>query len=137
MYTYIPYRNQDELPIFDTGLPDFNMVELFRSNRYVGDDRIGDANQLAFGLTSRLFNESTGTQYLSATLGEIRYFTLPRVLLPNEITQTLPGQTLPTLPGQTANSSSSCRDTTSRPCPARPSPPPRRRSPRPITARTS
>jgi LPS-assembly protein len=102
MYTYIPYRNQDELPIFDTGLPDFNMVELFRSNRYVGDDRIGDANQLAFGLTSRLFNESTGTQYLSATVGEIRYFTLPRVLLPNEITQTLPGQTLTTLPGQTS-----------------------------------
>jgi LPS-assembly protein len=102
MYTYIPYRNQDELPIFDTGLPDFNMVQLFRSNRYVGDDRIGDANQLAFALTSRLFNESTGTQYLSATLGEIRYFTLPRVLLPNEITQTLPGQTLPTLPGQTS-----------------------------------
>jgi len=104
MYTYIPYRNQDELPLFDTGLPDFNMVELFRSNRYVGDDRIGDANQLAFGLTSRLFNESTGAQYLSATLGEIRYFTLPRVLLPNEITQTLPGQTLPTLPGQTNQS---------------------------------
>jgi len=102
MYTYIPYRNQDELPLFDTGLPDFNMVELFRSNRYVGDDRIGDANQLAFGLTSRLFNESTGTQYLSATVGEIRYFTLPRVLLPDEITQTLPGQTLPTLPGQTS-----------------------------------
>jgi LPS-assembly protein len=104
MYTYIPYRNQDELPLFDTGLPDFNMVELFRTNRYVGDDRIGDANQIAFGLTSRLFNESTGTQYLSATLGEIRYFTLPRVLLPNEITQTLPGQTLPTLPGQTGQS---------------------------------
>jgi LPS-assembly protein len=102
MYTYIPYRNQDELPLFDTGLPDFNMVELFRSNRYVGDDRIGDANQIAFGLTSRLFNESTGTQYLSATLGEIRYFTLPRVLLPAEITQSLPGQTLPTLPGQTS-----------------------------------
>ena len=102
MYTYIPYRNQDELPLFDTGLPDFNMIELFRSNRYVGDDRIGDANQLAFGLTSRLFNESTGTQYLSATVGEIRYFTLPRVLLPDEITQTLPGQTLPTLPGQTS-----------------------------------
>ena len=101
MYTYIPYRNQDELPLFDTGLPDFNMVELFRMNRYVGDDRIGDANQIAYGLTSRLFNESTGAQYLSATLGEIRYFTLPRVLLPNQITQTLPGQTLPTLPGQT------------------------------------
>jgi LPS-assembly protein len=100
MYSYIPYRNQNELPIFDTGLPDLNLVELFRTNRYVGDDRIGDANQLAMGLTTRLFSESTGAQYLSATLGQIRYFSLPRVFLPDEITQTLPGQTLLTIPGQ-------------------------------------
>ncbi|HEY3850962.1 MAG TPA: LPS assembly protein LptD [Steroidobacteraceae bacterium] len=100
MYSYVPYRNQNELPIFDTGLPDLNLVELFRTNRYVGDDRIGDANQLAMGLTTRLFSESTGAQYLSATLGQIRYFSLPRVFLPDEITQTLPGQTLLTIPGQ-------------------------------------
>jgi LPS-assembly protein len=100
MYTYIPYRNQNELPLFDTGLPDLNLVELFRNNRYVGDDRIGDANQLAYGVTTRLFSQATGAQYLSATIGEIHYFTPPRVLLPDEITQTLPGQTLTTLPGQ-------------------------------------
>lgn len=100
MYTYIPYRNQNELPVFDSGLPDLNLVELFRTNRYVGDDRIGDANQVAAGLTTRLFGEATGTQYLSATIGQIRYFSLPRVLLPDEITQTLPGETLATLPGQ-------------------------------------
>jgi len=100
MYSYVPYRNQNELPIFDTGLPDLNLVELFRTNRYVGDDRIGDANQLAMGLTTRLFSEATGAQYLTATLGQIRYFSLPRVFLPDEITQTLPGQTLLTIPGQ-------------------------------------
>jgi len=100
VYSYVPYRNQNELPIFDTGEPDFNLVELFRTNRYVGDDRIGDANQLALGLTTRLFNQATGTQYLSATVGQIRYFTIPRVFLPDQITQTLPGQTLTTLPGQ-------------------------------------
>ncbi len=100
MYSYVPYRNQNELPIFDTGLPDMNLVELFRTNRYVGDDRIGDTNQLAMGVTTRLFSESTGAQYLTATLGQIRYFSLPRVFLPDEITQTLPGQTLVTIPGQ-------------------------------------
>ena len=47
-----------------------------------------------------MFSQSTGAQYLSATIGQIRYFTLPRVLLPEEITQTLPGQTLTSLPGQ-------------------------------------
>ncbi len=97
VYSYVPYRNQNELPIFDTGEPDFNMVQLWRTNRFVGDDRIGDANQLALGMTTRLFNQNTGAQYLSATIGQIRYFTLPRVFLPDETTQTLPGQTSPHL----------------------------------------
>jgi LPS-assembly protein len=102
VYSYVPYRNQNELPIFDTGEPDFNMVQLWRTNRFVGDDRIGDANQLALGMTTRLFNQNTGTQYMSATIGQIRYFNLPRVFLPDETTQTLPGQTLLTLPGQSS-----------------------------------
>ncbi len=100
VYSWVPYRNQNELPVFDTGQPDMNLVELFRTNRYVGGDRIGDANQVAFGLTTRLFNESSGAQYLSATIGQIRSFSVPRVYLPDESTQTLPGQTLTTLPGQ-------------------------------------
>jgi LPS-assembly protein len=82
VYSYVPYRNQDELPIFDTGIPDLNLTELFRTNRYVGYDRIGDANQLALAVTTRLFDTVSGTQYLSATIGQIRYFTIPRVGLP-------------------------------------------------------
>ena len=53
-YTWIPFRDQDDLPIFDTALPDLNLVQLFRTNRYVGADRLGDANELAAGLTTRL-----------------------------------------------------------------------------------
>jgi LPS-assembly protein len=91
MYSYVPYRNQDELPIFDSGLPDLNLTELFRTNRYVGGDRIGDANQLALGLTTRLFDQNSGAQYLSATLGQIRYLTIPRVGLPEWYLQSLTG----------------------------------------------
>jgi LPS-assembly protein len=89
VYSYVPYRNQDELPIFDSGLPDLNLTELFRTNRYVGGDRIGDANQLALGVTSRLFDQNTGAQYLSATIGQIRYITIPRVGLPEWYLQSL------------------------------------------------
>jgi LPS-assembly protein len=85
MYLYVPYRNQDNLPLFDTGLPDLDPVELFRNNRYVGADRIGDANQLSFGLTSRLLDAHNGKQFLTATVGEIYYFTNPRVLLPSTL----------------------------------------------------
>ena len=44
------------LPVFDTGIPDLNLVQLFRTNRYVGADRVGDANQLSVGVTTRLLS---------------------------------------------------------------------------------
>ncbi len=84
LYLYTPYRNQDSLPLFDTGIPDLNLVELYRTNRYVGADRVNDANQLAFGLTSRLFNSTSGAQYLALSLGQAYYFEKPRVVLPGE-----------------------------------------------------
>jgi len=70
--------------VFDTGLPDLDLVQLFRPNRYVGADRVGDANQLAVGLTTRLIEGSSGRQYLAATLGQAFYFEPPRVALPGE-----------------------------------------------------
>jgi len=85
-YVYTPYRNQDQLPIFDTALPDLNLVELFRTNRFVGADRIGDANQVTAALTSRLLNTGSGQQLLSATLGQTYYFQPPRVQIPLEPT---------------------------------------------------
>jgi LPS-assembly protein len=85
LYLHVPYRNQDMLPIFDTGLPDLSLVQLFSTNRYVGADRVSDANQVSVGVTSRLLDAKSGTQYLTATLGEILYFKSPRVTLPGEI----------------------------------------------------
>jgi len=84
LYLYTPFREQSTLPMFDTGLPDLNLVQLFRANRYVGADRVNDANQVAFGLTSRLFNADTGAQYLAASFGQSYYFEKPRVVLPDE-----------------------------------------------------
>jgi LPS-assembly protein len=85
MYLYVPYRNQNQLPLFDTALPDLDPVELYRNNRYVGADRVGDANQVSMGVTSRLLDARDGRQFLSATVGQIYYFSNPRVLLPNEV----------------------------------------------------
>ncbi len=98
VYSYVPYRDQRKLPIFDTALPDLNLTELFRTNRYVGGDRIGDANQLAAGLTTRLFDHVSGTQYLSATIGQIRYFSIPRVTVPQDTLQLESGQPVAGLP---------------------------------------
>ena len=84
LYLYTPFREQSDLPLFDTGLPDLNLVQLFRANRYVGADRVNDANQVAFGLTSRLFDGNNGAQYLAASFGQVYYFEKPRVVLPDE-----------------------------------------------------
>ncbi|HEV2701322.1 MAG TPA: LPS assembly protein LptD [Steroidobacteraceae bacterium] len=85
-YVYTPYRNQDQLPLFDTALPDLNLVELFRTNRFVGSDRTGDANQVTTALTTRLLDTASGQQFLSATLGQTYYFQPPRVQIPLEPT---------------------------------------------------
>ncbi len=91
VYSYVPYRNQDSLPVFDTALPDLNLTELVRTNRFVGADRVGDGNQLNVGVTTRLFDQDSGQQVLAATLGKLHYFTTPRVTLPGESPQA--GQT--------------------------------------------
>jgi LPS-assembly protein len=85
-YLYVPFREQDDLPVFDTAVPDLSLVQLFRANRYVGADRLSDANQLSAGLTTRLLDAAGGRQYLSATLGQAFYFEDPDVRLPDEPT---------------------------------------------------
>ncbi len=84
LYLYTPYRNQDDLPLLDTALPDLNIVQLFSTNRFVGADRVGDANQASVGLTTRLFDSKTQGQFLSATIGQTFYFETPRVALPGQ-----------------------------------------------------
>jgi LPS-assembly protein len=84
-YLNAPYRNQDDLPVFDTGALTFSWGQLFRDNRYSGADRQADANQLTLALTTRLLRESDGKERLSASLGQIKYFDDSRVVLPREL----------------------------------------------------
>jgi LPS-assembly protein len=73
-YLNTPYKKQDDIPIFDTGLYGINFDNLFRENRFVGADRVGDANQLTTALTSRFLSQDSGEEWLSASLGQIHYF---------------------------------------------------------------
>jgi LPS-assembly protein len=84
LYAWIPRRDQADLPLFDTGRPDFNYVQLFRPNRYLGADRIGDTNQLSLGVTTRLIEAASGREFLTASLGKAWYFADPVVTLPEE-----------------------------------------------------
>jgi LPS-assembly protein len=80
-YLYIPYKNQDDLPNFDTGVPDTNFSNLFRDNRFTGGDRIGDSNQITTAVTTRFIDEN-GAERARLSVGRIFYFQERRVNLP-------------------------------------------------------
>ena len=80
-YVYIPYRDQRAAPVFDTAIDDFNFSQLFAENRYIGNDRIGDANQLTLALTSRFLDRQTGAERLRVAVGQRFYFADQRVSL--------------------------------------------------------
>lgn len=83
-YLHVPYRDQSNLPLFDTQSVPFSFGQLFRTNRFVGADRQMDANNLTVAVTSRLIDDKTGNERLSASLGQIRYFGEQRVQLPGQ-----------------------------------------------------
>ena len=80
-YLYTPYLDQDSYPNFDTQLLPFSTNDLYALNAYTGFDRLQNANQVSLGLTSRLLNENTANNILTAQLGLIDYFDTPRVCL--------------------------------------------------------
>jgi LPS-assembly protein len=77
-YVRTPFRDQSQFPVFDSGLADFNFAQIFTENRFVGHDRISDANQLTAAVTSRLIEEN-GLERLRAAIGQRYYFADPRV----------------------------------------------------------
>lgn len=102
-YLYLPAKNQDALPNFDTGIPELSFSNLFRDNRFSGGDRIGDANQLTAAVTTRFLDDMDGSERARASLGRIYYFTDREVNLPagtdNAGGSDIVGEAAATLPG--------------------------------------
>jgi len=86
-YLRVPYRDQSQIPVFDSVQPEFGYLQLFSDNRFYGADRQGDANQLSYALTTRFLDSLTGAQVFQADVGQTRYFADRRVQL-NVITPT-------------------------------------------------
>ncbi|PJE78716.1 LPS-assembly protein LptD [invertebrate metagenome] len=73
-YLYVPYvKGQEMNPIFDTAELDFSYESLWRDNRFTGYDRLGDANQLSLGFSSRLLGDN-GVEKLRFGIGQTVYF---------------------------------------------------------------
>ncbi|MFA5664210.1 LPS-assembly protein LptD [Castellaniella sp.] len=88
-YLYVPYRNQDDLPVYDTSVATFNFMQAFDENIYSGGwDRISNANQLTAGLTTRWMDADTGVERLSLSAAQRFYFADQEVVLPGQTPRT-------------------------------------------------
>ena len=80
-YLYVPEKDQSDIPVFDTSETSFNYASLFRDNRFVGSDRIGDENKLSLGITNRWI-EDNGFERQRFSIGQAMYFKDRKVQLP-------------------------------------------------------
>jgi LPS-assembly protein len=87
-YLFVPDRDQNAIPLFDTGLSDFNFAQIFSENIFSGGDRIGDANQVTAAITSRLVDVDTGAEILRGAIGQRYYFRDQTVGLPGVVLRT-------------------------------------------------
>jgi LPS-assembly protein len=87
-YAYIPFRNQSNLPNFDSADATFTFAQLFTENAFTGNDRINEANQLTTAVVSRMIDNQDGAERLRVALGQRFYFGPERVTLPGELPRT-------------------------------------------------
>ena len=99
-YAYIPFKNQNNLPNFDSAQVDLNYAQLFSENIYSGYDRIAEANNVTLALGTRILDSETGGERLRAAIGQRYYFGQQRVTLPGETPRT--GDSTDLLAGVTA-----------------------------------
>lgn len=81
---YVPFRDQTDLPLFDSAVNDFQFAWLDHDNRYTGIDRWGDAKRIAVSLSSRWLNSEDGREVFRIRAGQLFYLSDPRLQLANE-----------------------------------------------------
>jgi LPS-assembly protein len=81
-YVYTPYRDQSELPVFDTQQSRFNINEPIKSDFFDGPDRVEDANRLTALLSTRYISQNSGAELFMAGIGQVYYFDERQVTLP-------------------------------------------------------
>ncbi|MFL0810534.1 MAG: LPS-assembly protein LptD [Agarilytica sp.] len=59
---------------FDTSERTFSYGQLYRDSRFIGGDRLDDANQVTLGLTSRWYDNRSDKELFEASVGQIFHF---------------------------------------------------------------
>jgi LPS-assembly protein len=80
-FLYVPFKDQSQVPVFDSALSGFSFAQIFSNNTFTGQDRIADAKHITPAITSRWLDSSSGAELFKATLGKRYYFDPQRVQL--------------------------------------------------------
>ena len=89
-YVYTPYRDQDDLPVFDTQELRFNINEPVKADFFDGADRVEDANRLTALLSTRYIKQNSGAELFMAGIGQVYYFDESLVTLPGGVPRIQP-----------------------------------------------
>lgn len=81
-YVYSPYKDQSEVPNFNTRLASLNFPQLYEDSWFLGYDRLPDNNHLTPSLNYRYIDRS-GLTRLDASIGKQFYLSDIRVHLDN------------------------------------------------------
>lgn len=87
-YVYVPYKDQNAFPVFDTSTYAFNVNQSFADYRFNSIDRIGDDNRLTAALATRFIDQKNGQESFMARIGQIYYFSDRKVQLPSVAVET-------------------------------------------------
>ncbi|RQM67052.1 LPS assembly protein LptD [Aeromonas hydrophila] len=79
-YLYVPYKDQDNIGVYDSTTVRQDYYSLFSDRRYAGLDRISDSNRLSVGVTSRVYDEA-GDERIRLAVAQAFDFVAPRVKL--------------------------------------------------------
>ncbi|OUR67385.1 organic solvent tolerance protein [Marinomonas sp. 42_23_T18] len=71
-YLNAPYKNQSDIPGFDTSEKSLTYSQAFSHTRFSGNDWIGDTEQFTFGLESRIYDQSNNERW-NFKLGQVFY----------------------------------------------------------------
>ncbi len=83
-YLYVPYKDQDNIGVYDSTTMRQDYYSLFSDRRYAGLDRISDSNRVSVGITSRVYDDA-GDERIRLAVAQAFDFVAPRVkLYPSE-----------------------------------------------------
>ncbi len=84
-FVHTPYRDQSNLPVYDSARYDFNFSTIFSENPYTGYDRQADNRSVTLGAITRFINPNDGAEGARFGVAQRLRLSEQRVTLPNEL----------------------------------------------------